>query len=141
MKRDRRLSALSSDHHHALALALRAVRVADGSLSQPCDQMWAEVMAAYDRDLRRHFEIEERLLLPALESIGAQTLVDRTREDHQQVRQCLADTGPDVIGRLRSFAGLIRRHVRFEEEELFEAAQEKIPGGVLDEISEASRRE
>ncbi len=141
MKRDRRLTALSSDHHHALALALRAIRVADGSLSIPCDLMWAEVIAAYDRDLKRHFEIEERLMMPALESIGAQALVDRTREDHQRIRQCLADTGTEVTGRLRSFAGLIRKHVRFEEEELFEAAQQKFPGSVLDEISEASRRE
>ncbi|MBI2838375.1 MAG: hemerythrin domain-containing protein [Acidobacteria bacterium] len=103
--------------------------------------MWTEVIAAHDRDLKRHFEIEESILLPALESIGAQALVDRTREDHARVRGCLADTGTEVTGRLMSFAGLIRKHVRFEEEELFEAAQENIPGKVLDEISEASRRE
>ena len=141
MKRDPRLVALSSDHHHALALALRATRVVDGSLSTSPDEMWAEVIAAYNRDLKRHFEIEERLMLPALESRGAKSLADRTREDHQHIRRCLSDAQTNLTGRLKTFAGLIRRHVRFEEEELFEAVQEQVPGDVLDEISEASRRE
>lgn len=138
MKRDPRLVALSSDHHHALALALRATRALDGSLDVPPIEMWAEVTAAYDRELRRHFEIEERLMLPVLEAAGAKALVDRTLEEHRLIRACLLDTSSTVAERLRTFVVLIRQHVRFEEEHLFQEAQVRIPGPALQAIFEAS---
>lgn len=138
MKRAPRLIALSSDHHHALALALRAMRVVDGSLDVPPIEMWAEVTAAYDRELRRHFEIEERLMLPALEASGAKALVDRTLDEHRLIRACLLDTSSTVAEKLKTFVVLIRQHVRFEEEQLFEEAQARIPASSLEAISEAS---
>ena len=72
MKRDPRLRALSSDHHHALRLAHTILRASShGTL----DHILASaVQDAYYRELLPHFQVEEQILLPALIAVGAAIL-------------------------------------------------------------------
>jgi len=138
MKRDPRLQDLSRDHHHALVLARQSRIAAKGS----DDDVHAQLEAArtkLERDLLPHFSVEEDLLLPALAAAGCAELVERTLADHSRLRELLRESDA-VEGRetLRRFGQLLRDHVRFEENELFPAAEEHLDPGTLGAVAEAS---
>ena len=133
MKRDPRLHPLSSDHHHALALARRAARAAAEPSGPAADAVWREVRSLFLADLTPHFDVEERILLPALRAAGEVELVERTLAEHAAIRACVADEG-EVRSRLATFATLLTEHVRFEERVLFEVAQARLPETVLEEV-------
>ncbi len=65
MKRHPSLADLSRDHHHALVLARKSLQAADGS-DQEVNDAWETVCSDFAIDLQPHFDVEERLLLPAL---------------------------------------------------------------------------
>jgi hemerythrin-like domain-containing protein len=125
MKRDRRLHGLSSEHHHGLVLARR---VAQGRLDA------AAVRQQFDGELTHHFRMEEEVLLPALEASGEVALAARTRRDHAELRDLLAAAERGEPGRLAEFAALLERHIRFEEHELFPAAEERLSAEQLDRV-------
>jgi hypothetical protein len=130
MRRDPRLRDLSDDHHQALVLARRA------STSSQVPETWAEVRRRFDAELAPHFAVEERVLLPALEAAGEAALAARTRSEHAQLR-ALLDGDADAEARLRAFGALLTAHVRFEERELFPAAEARLPSAVLDAVAAA----
>lgn len=134
MKRDARLHGLTSDHHHALVLARRVARehTAGGA------ELVHAVREAFERELAPHFAVEEEVLLPALAAVGASNLVERTREEHALLRGHLAAAESGNHERLADFATLLERHVRFEENELFPAAEARLGGEVLATV--AARR-
>jgi hemerythrin-like domain-containing protein len=129
MKRDPRLHALSSEHHHGLVLARR---VAQGRLDA------AAVRQRFDAELGPHFRIEEEVLLPALEDAGAAALATRTRRDHVELREHLAAAERGEQGRLAQFAATLERHIRFEERELFPAVEALLSGEQLDRVRDGS---
>lgn len=122
MKRSLRLQPLSREHHTALSLARRAEKAAAAARVEEIRDMAARAVAGFDGHLKRHFEEEERWLLPALGAAGEQALVERTLADHAALRALLARLGaaPDADA-LGDFARLLQDHVRFEERELFPA--------------------
>jgi len=128
MNRDARLHGLTSDHHHALVLARRVAREHATSGAA----LVRIVREAFERELAPHFAVEEEVLLPALAEAGASDLVDRTREEHAMLRGHLAAVVAGDVARLADFAALLERHVRFEENELFPAAER-----LADEVLEA----
>lgn len=130
MKRCPALRELSSQHHHGLVLAKRAVDAA-GTAEE--EKMWGGIRACFVADLEPHFRIEERLLLPALEQAGEHDLVRRTLDDHAELRRLINQDGTQVMA---EFAELLRRHIRFEERELFEAAQQKLRAADLDALAD-----
>jgi hypothetical protein len=123
VRRDPRLRRLSAEHHRALVLARRAWR-------EPA----AALRARFEADIAPHFEIEERVLLPALAAAGEAELVARTLADHRALRAELeaAEAG-DPYAAAR-FGERLTAHVRFEERELFPRCEE-LPSEVLDEVS------
>jgi hypothetical protein len=135
VKRDPRLHGLSSDHHHALVLVWRLRnQMTDAAAAQ---RLLHETRETFERDLLRHFEIEERLLLPALRSGGEGALADRTEREHAAIRGAIAAIdGQDPAEGLRRFATLLHDHVRFEEGELFVASERVVPGDILDRLAE-----
>ncbi len=138
MKRDPRLQDLSRDHHHALVLARQSRAAAKGTDAGVRDQL-AAARTKFELDLLPHFAVEEELLLPALEAAGCVELVDRTRADHERLKALLDASEPgDDRERLRRFGQLLRDHVRFEESELFPAAEERLDPGTLTAVAEAS---
>ena len=62
MKRSAALRPLSHDHQHALDAALRLRRAEPDTLCAAVDHF----LEFFEREGRRHFAIEEELLLPAL---------------------------------------------------------------------------
>jgi hemerythrin-like domain-containing protein len=121
-------------------LARRAIRTASGAVSVSPEQMWKEVLVRFEAALAPHFEVEERLLLPALRSNGLGALVDRTLEEHALIRECL-NAGEDMAPRTRlaRFGERLTEHIRFEERQLFETAQEELGDSELESIERASR--
>ena len=124
IQRDFHLQGLTSEHHQALVLA--------GRLRQACRQggvsreRLQSTCRTFEQDLNPHFVIEEELILPALAAAGRKDLVDRTNEEHHQLRALIvaAATSEDATLHLQAFADLLTAHVRFEERTLFAAAQQ-----------------
>src|SRR5262245_35656975 len=131
MKRDRRLQGLTSDHHRALVLASRVAR----GWEQDGAALAADVRQAFETSLAAHFLVEEELLLPALEAVGLGPLAERTRSDHAAMRRHLEAAERGDHERLRELAAVLEEHVRFEERELFPAAEARLPAQVLEAVA------
>lgn len=138
MKRIDELRELSDDHHTSLVLA-RSLRRASAPGARPSvAERWAQLREAFAGHLEPHFRIEEAHLLPALEAIGEPGLADRIRADHAALRGLVA-TARAGGEELERFGRLLERHVRFEEREVFEATQHRLPAPALRAIAAACR--
>lgn len=122
MKRLDCLGDLSRDHHTALSLALRARRAAAGGDTEVA-AMAAKVRERFAAELEPHFREEERWLLPALAEMGQQALVERTLADHAELARLVEELAAPTAETLQAFADGLTAHVRFEERELFPAAE------------------
>jgi hemerythrin-like domain-containing protein len=131
VKRDHRLRALSSEHHHALVLARSVGRRA----STWSAEAGAELARTFADELAPHFAVEEDILLPALREVGADGLVERTREDHAALRVLALDAEQGDGEAAATFAARLTAHVRFEERELFPACEELLSADVLDRVA------
>lgn len=122
MKRLDCLGDLSREHHTALSLALRARRAAAGGDNEVA-AMAAKVRERFAAELEPHFREEERWLLPALAEMGQQALVERTLADHAELARLVEELAVPSAETLQAFADGLTAHVRFEERELFPAAE------------------
>lgn len=135
MMRHPALQPLSREHHHALALCVLVERALHEG-SKTAAGLAAEVGAAFERDLRPHFETEEQALLPAIGELpGAPELCRRIAEEHRELER-LARAAQEAPGEesLRAFTALLRSHVRLEENELFELIQARLGQEALEEL-------
>jgi len=123
------LARLSWEHHGALTVASRILQ----GLERGADP--AEV-AAYTRHIWQrwmlnHNRMEERLL----EACVGATAIDprmtrRLFSEHQEMELLgarLADRSDRLPAILGEFAGTLRNHIRFEEQELFPAMRAHLP--------------
>jgi len=125
MKRHTALIQHSRDHHHALKLARLARFAADSGSPEAIEQASRTIAEAFPRALEPHFQDEEAGLLPRLAAVGQNELVERTRDEHARLRELnhtLTADPTDAVA-ISAFAALLHDHVRFEERELFEIAQ------------------
>ena len=122
MKRSAALLELSREHHTALSLALRARRAA-GQGGTAVATTAAQVVARFRGELKLHFDEEERWLLPALERAGENALVARTLAEHGELASLVDRLGRPDAATLLAFAEALQAHVRFEEQQLFPAAE------------------
>jgi len=121
------LVALSHDHHHGLALALRCRKQALGRLKPTgvagLAERAREFLEFYNENLARHFEAEEKLLFPAMrrEAPASAALVEALTQDHHQIRQLLPklELKGGLAKALFDLGDLLERHIRKEERELF----------------------
>ena len=123
MKRHAALLQLSREHHHALKLSRLARFAADSGVEIAiAEAATIDAIAAsggtniYD-GLRTGFEL-------VAAHAGASPLVERTLAEHAELRDLnrrLAEPDCEILAR---FATLLHDHVRFEERELFETAQD-----------------
>jgi len=140
MLRDPSLIPLSHQHHNGLALGVltRKSLASDGS-PQNIVRQARRIVACYEVELANHFEIEEHVLFPAC---GPLPLIAELVADHRAMEE--------MVGRLRSspsrelleeFCVRLARHIRREENELFEQIQRELPRDVLDDAGrEIDRR-
>ena len=138
MKRAEALLKLSREHHTALSIAQRARRALAGGVAGDIESVAAEASRRFVSELEPHFLDEERWLLPALDAVGETALVTRTMDEHRRLRALAGELPGGGAVVLTAFAELLGDHVRFEERELFESAQARIPS---DELARLAARD
>lgn len=139
MKRRPELRDLSDDHHTGLVLAIRCKRAGSGGEEGDPAWLWAQVARAFTDHLEPHFRIEEEHLLPALETIGEARLAARIRADHAALRD-MRGVGAADTTTVRAFGALLEAHIRFEERDVFEPTQDRLPKAALEAIAAACRK-
>ena len=123
MKRHEQLQDLSREHHLALKLALLARRALESGEQQKIKAAATVFATAFVSDLEPHFVREENDVLPLLAQAGETALVERTLNEHDEMRRLAARLPAAEPATLQRFGELLGAHVRFEERELFEVAQ------------------
>lgn len=130
MKRSSSLVTLSREHHGALVLAKRAQGFGL-SRSDAADEFMARLLRTFADELEPHFKAEENTLLPAMQLAGASPLVERTLAEHVELRGLIERIRQGDLASLRRFGIALAAHVRFEERELFPAAENILPPETL----------
>jgi iron-sulfur cluster repair protein YtfE (RIC family) len=146
------LIALSHDHHHGLALALRCRKQALGQIkpmgAAGLRERAEEVLAFYTSNLIAHFRAEEELLFPLIRSIAPQSepMIKNLTREHNEIHQAVAQlkTGDSLAKLIFDLGDLLERHIRREERELFPlfeqnvtATQADLIGGELKRVLES----
>ncbi|MCW8886549.1 MAG: hemerythrin domain-containing protein [Motiliproteus sp.] len=126
MRRIAELQPLSKDHHQALVIANRCKSVGGLGISQDCEIYWQKTQELFKQELEPHFQEEEQYLIPVLERIGEQQLLDQLQQEHALMRALVDDVGQPARELLLRFGELLANHVRFEERELFELLQQRM---------------
>lgn len=86
-------------------------------------------LSAFDLEIANHFELEETLLFPAIErELGPHPLIPALLAEHRELERLAALLRGDAPARdtLFEFLELLRRHIRAEENELFEDVQNRL---------------
>ncbi len=126
MKRHPDLLQLSREHYGALKLARDARRAAASGDASAVAALAQRVVQVFAAELDPHFCVEEQGILVLLAQVGQQELVARTLADHAELRRLAQALATPNAGTLLRFAEQLGAHVRFEEREVFEAAQARL---------------
>ena len=70
---------------------------------------------------------------PALRKVGETVLAERTLREHSSLRRLINENHTD---NLAAFSELLTAHIRFEEKELFETAQKRLPPVILAKLDD-----
>lgn len=126
MKRSTALQPLSRDHHQALYAALRLRRATDADAGEAIDAF----IAFWRGHGRRHFQIEEEVLLPGFVAAGGDAhdaRVAAVLTDHVAIRARARQLDPSApITALSELGERLTAHVRLEEDELFPLIEETL---------------
>jgi hemerythrin-like domain-containing protein len=136
MKRHRSLYPLSHDHHHALVQA-RNLDIASADEDQSNLRSAATRFASFWKsDMQRHFAQEEQIVLPLLakHTVADGAEIGETLEQHAAIVQLIEELIEKLARRetieaslLINLAESLRRHIRYEESELFPAVEASVP--------------
>jgi hemerythrin-like domain-containing protein len=132
MLRDPSLIPLSHQHHNGLALCVLTERSLRDDPSPPnVEKLARKAIDRYELELTNHFDLEERILFPAIES----PLVPGLIADHRRIEALIGSLrAAPSAGLLLEFTDLLRAHIRREENELFEDIQRRLPRETLDSL-------
>jgi hemerythrin-like domain-containing protein len=137
MKRSAALAPLSRDHHHGLFAGLKLTRATDRDAAEAA----AAFLAFWQAEGRRHFQIEEDLLLPSFARHGAadDPAVVRTLVEHVDLRRRAQDLerGEPPLEALHELGRRLSAHIRAEENVLFPLIEQTLPAGALDDLGQA----
>jgi hemerythrin-like domain-containing protein len=131
VKRSEELAPLSRDHHQGLFAALKLRRAAPDA---------RDVFLRFWVDGRRHFAIEEELLLPALaRHVPADhEAIVRVLVEHVELRRRAADVEADeATASLTELGDLLHAHIRHEEDTLFPLIERTLPRDELVALGES----
>lgn len=135
MKRAEALRPLSREHLVAL-LAAKKLREAKDLTSAARD-----FLAFWEEHGRHHFRVEEEVLLPGWDAYGEidRPGVARMLEEHRVIRReaLRLAGGESTLEEAHELGVLLHDHVRFEERELFVAAEESLGDAALDLLAAA----
>ena len=138
MQRHVSLRPLSRDHHVGLVQARRLSRAADGENAER-----QAAVAAFDRvwqsEIRRHFDAEERHLLPLLTDSAASEAA-RLLGEHTDLRaRAEAVRSAAEPEAMRDLGTRLHDHIRWEERELFPLLERSLSAAQLDALERALR--
>jgi iron-sulfur cluster repair protein YtfE (RIC family) len=136
MRRDPSLVPLSHQHHNALALCVLTDRslAADAS-TENLGRLSRRIADRFEIELSNHFALEEEVLFPPLRDAGLEGEVAELMADHDLIESLVNTLRHGATARgLQEFTTLLRRHVRREENEVFEEAQKRLPRELLDSL-------
>jgi hypothetical protein len=128
MKRHRALEPLSRDHHVALVAAQRLRRAGEDDTAA-ARAAFLEFWHGHGAD---HFRIEEEILLPVAAGWmdpDAEPVV-RMLLDHVRIRagaRRLEGEARPALASLHELGGMLERHVRLEEREVFPLIEAAMP--------------
>ena len=135
MKRAEALRPLSREHHGALAVAKVLVDATDAVGASE------RFLSFWEADGRRHFRIEEEVLLPgwALAAEVDRAGVERMLREHLEIRRAALRLAAGAAGldELRALGSLLHDHVRFEERELFPLVEAALDADQLERLGAA----
>lgn len=134
MLRDPALIPLSRQHQHGLALCVMTSRAlsSDGS-GENVRKLAERIVDHFEIELTNHFAVEEQFLFPVIErELGGTSAVAELIADHRALESMVGAmrTAP-AAELLEQFCDLLRRHIRREENELFEDIQRRLPKDTL----------
>jgi iron-sulfur cluster repair protein YtfE (RIC family) len=135
MQRSQSLIPLSHDHHHGLVLC-RDIREDLKRNAEPA-HIVQYVLDFWHKDLKRHFEEEEKIIFPLLRK--AEPNMQQALDEHRRLRAQMAvlssDSITDLEDTLFDFAMLLETHIRFEERVLFPQIEREVPVSMLEAAS------
>jgi len=134
MLRDPALIPLSQQHHNGLALCVLTERALEGDRSAAMiGRLARKAIDRYEIELTNHFAIEEQLLFPLIErELGKMTMIGELVADHRALEGMIDQLrSAPTAQTLEEFCGLLRRHIRREENELFQDVQGRLPADAL----------
>ena len=143
MLRNRNLFPLSHQHQHGLALC---VRVRRGLAKQNVDE---QTLVRFRRELRdfyaleggAHLAAEEELVFPAADRFEElRPLTACLRGEHAELRNRFAQSESAGHEEMLATAELLTRHIRTEENELFERMQQLMSADELAAIGRGLER-
>jgi hemerythrin-like domain-containing protein len=141
MKRSPALAPLSRDHQHGLAAGQRLVR----ATAQTAADARMGFLEFWQAECRRHFEVEEQVLLPvaAARLPPEHEAVVRVLVDHVEIRRRADDLRDDTappVESLHELGDLLRCHIRHEERVLFPLIEAALPRRELAALAVAVER-
>lgn len=140
MKRHPAFIPLSREHHEVLMLAqlLRKDAPPYKGLPKDTEGKREYALAFYTEHIIGHFYTEERVIFPALSNYDRELdlLISELRTEHSQIVSLFEQLrhGVDPAGTMDFLCKLLITHVRKEERELFEKAQNVIPPEILEKL-------
>ena len=140
MLRDPKLIPLSHQHQHGLALCVMTRRSLTKDASpEKVAKLAQRAVDRYEVELANHFEVEEQVLFPAC---GPMPMIPELIAEHRAMEELVEKlrSAPSVE-LLEEFCELLSRHIRKEENELFQEIQQNMPRETLDRAgAEIDRR-
>ncbi len=137
MKRHQSLYPLSHDHHHALVQALNLDQAGAGGDQAGLREAASRFADFWRSDLQRHFAQEEQIVLPLLAKYKAADAdeIRETLEQHSAIARLIGELNEKLARKeevvearlLTNLAESLRRHIRYEEGELFLAVEASVP--------------
>jgi hemerythrin-like domain-containing protein len=140
MLRDPSLIPLSHQHHNALAMCVlirRALR--EDTSPENVARLARRAIDRYELELANHFEIEEQILFPAVETaVGKLPLAASLTAQHREVEDLIAQMrAAPTEALLERLCALLAEHIRREENDLFQLAQARLPAPLLRDLGAA----
>ncbi|HEU5063752.1 MAG TPA: hemerythrin domain-containing protein [Solirubrobacterales bacterium] len=135
MKRAEALQPLSREH---LAALLAAKKLSEADDLEAARGAFLEF---WEEDGRRHFRVEEEVLLPtwSLHAEVDEAGVKRMLDEHLAIRReaLRLAGGESSLEQARALGALLHDHVRFEERQLFPAVEAALDTMALDRLARA----
>ena len=99
------------------------------------------VSAFFEYRLINHLKLEEELLFPAFRALlGVEaSLIDVLLSDHRDLRAKAAAIKVGALDQVDGFCGLLERHIRTEERQLFVLAEHRMKPAEMAELGRQIR--